>query len=257
MSEKFLPSDNEPEKNTPPRFEGIWTEGFEHIKRIEGKRGTLAFGTDIGIKRKRNEDALVVDLTRDKFAIIDGMGGMGKGDLAAKILAEEILKGFQDGAPADEVQHNAHERMKEMGVGEGGACYASLTLKNKEALINYAGDVELIIANAQGEITFRNEGEGHGNRVYNAVQGTSSGTTRTEIAWPHNGDRIYFASDGLWHNIDIEEAIRNTINLPIDEAVQTLVAAAKERMTSDEIEKYPDNITVLLYDLRTLGNPKE
>jgi serine/threonine protein phosphatase PrpC len=50
-----------------------------------------AFGiTDVGRKRKHNEDAYALDLSEGLFIVADGMGGHAAGEVAAKITVETI-----------------------------------------------------------------------------------------------------------------------------------------------------------------------
>jgi len=50
-----------------------------------------AFGlTDIGRKRKHNEDSFVIDLSEGLFVVADGMGGHAAGEVAARIAVETI-----------------------------------------------------------------------------------------------------------------------------------------------------------------------
>ncbi|MFY9550929.1 MAG: Stp1/IreP family PP2C-type Ser/Thr phosphatase [Thermoanaerobaculia bacterium] len=53
--------------------------------------GIEAFGlTDVGKKRKHNEDAYALDETEGLFIVADGMGGHAAGEVAAKITVETI-----------------------------------------------------------------------------------------------------------------------------------------------------------------------
>ena len=50
-----------------------------------------AFGlTDVGKKRKHNEDAYALDEAEGLFIVADGMGGHAAGEVAAKITVETI-----------------------------------------------------------------------------------------------------------------------------------------------------------------------
>ena len=50
-----------------------------------------AFGlTDVGKKRKHNEDAYALEETEGLFIVADGMGGHAAGEVAAKITVETI-----------------------------------------------------------------------------------------------------------------------------------------------------------------------
>lgn len=53
--------------------------------------GLIAAGkTDIGMKRKTNQDSIYLGLERNLFVVADGMGGHNGGDIASKMAVENI-----------------------------------------------------------------------------------------------------------------------------------------------------------------------
>ncbi len=58
--------------------------------------------TDVGLKRKENEDSYLVDESNRVFVIADGMGGHAAGDLASRIAVESVCDYMRrNSAPLD------------------------------------------------------------------------------------------------------------------------------------------------------------
>jgi PPM family protein phosphatase len=61
------------------------------LKEVGAMAAIEAYGlTDVGKKRKHNEDAYALDETEGLFIVADGMGGHAAGEVAAKITVETI-----------------------------------------------------------------------------------------------------------------------------------------------------------------------
>lgn len=66
--------------------------------------GVKAFGlTDVGRKRRHNEDAYLLDEQRGLFVVADGMGGHAAGEVASRITVESI----QEFIAATEEEHDS------------------------------------------------------------------------------------------------------------------------------------------------------
>ena len=63
--------------------------------------------TDKGLRRKRNEDSLLVDEDHTLYVVADGMGGYSGGELASKLAVSTISKAFD----ADAFEGSPHESL--------------------------------------------------------------------------------------------------------------------------------------------------
>lgn len=238
----------------------IASNPLDKPKFVKAVNGTITYGTDEGIGYKdKNEDAVVVNTGKGNgFAVIDGMGGEGRGDEAAQILAEEFQKGLNEGSSFEDIQKSAHERMEVARLGCGGACYIGLKIDGKKLNVAQAGDVKLIVLDKSGIIKFGTTDEVLAYMISNAVQGIGQGKTTIRTTDLSVGDRIVVASDGLFKNLSPQGVSELIYGRTIQEAIFLLNMYAKDKMQNFKIyreqgiQANPDNISILIYDIESL-----
>lgn len=103
--------------------------------------------THLGSVRSENEDAILTDPTGTLWAVADGMGGYGHGDVASDIVTQEISK-LADNVLATPALRTALHRAnaliqnksREPGMGRMGATVVAMMLQNAVAHVVWAGD---------------------------------------------------------------------------------------------------------------------
>jgi serine/threonine protein phosphatase PrpC len=117
---------------------------------------TVAYLSDVGLKRTNNEDYLLVDEDRNIFILADGMGGHQAGEVASKIAVESAYTYLKDGLEGDgkekttfelltESIFHAHEAIKEKAKADlkllgMGTTLIVMLIKENIASICHVGD---------------------------------------------------------------------------------------------------------------------
>ena len=223
-----------------------------------------AVATDPGRRRRRNEDAYVLE--PPLFAVADGMGGAQAGEVASKLAAGALREG-DAGALEERIQEanrRVHQRSLEdpeasgmgttitVAVVDGGVVQFGHVGDSRAYLVR-EGRLEQLTQDHSlvGELVrsgklSREEAERHPQRsvITRAVGTDPDVDVDTFAIEPHAGDVFLLCSDGLTDMVDdasierlVEEKRRD-----LDALVKALVKAAN-RGGGD------DNITVVAFEI--------
>lgn len=103
--------------------------------------------THVGQVRDRNEDAILTDPDGALWAIADGMGGYGHGEMAADIVVDHVARLLDDDLPApalrvliEEANRAIRTRAADQGIDRMGATMVAAMIQNGVATIAWAGD---------------------------------------------------------------------------------------------------------------------
>jgi len=116
--------------------------------------------SDIGLQRKRNEDAFLIDHTRNLFMVCDGMGGHRGGDVASQMAIDTVdqylvFNCFSEVPDAlrEAIQH-ANHRIWQAGrqnedVREMGTTITAAVIEEGKIVAAHVGDSSLFIIHNQ------------------------------------------------------------------------------------------------------------
>jgi serine/threonine protein phosphatase PrpC len=233
--------------------------------------------TDIGLKRKNNEDAYLERLDLGVFAVADGIGGSAAGEIASRIFVETAQEVFERGVYSDtetsalvqEVFKLANERIlvntEEYPENLGMGCTAELiAFRGDRYIVGHVGDSRTYLFRdgelrritrdhslvqdqlEQGLIT-REDAKRHRlrNVVLRAVGIDSSVALDLIKGRVLPGDIFLLCSDGLTDMVD-EDSVQETLSsaLGLTDMVEQLIESAKTAGGND-------NITVVLCQVST------
>lgn len=225
--------------------------------------------TNRGMVRDRNEDSILTDPTGVLWAVADGMGGYGHGDVASDIVIDCLAKIPDDVDPGPalvarlkEANDLVLERQRAPGMGRMGSTVVAALISRAVAHIAWAGDSRAYLLRGgqlrpltrdhsvvqemvdRGELS-PDEAESHpeSHMVTRAVGGDHELDVDLVSVPLAVGDRLLLCSDGLTRCVyeQTVEALLREATSP-EEACQKLVREALESGAPDNVSA----ITVLI-----------
>jgi protein phosphatase len=238
--------------------------------------------TDRGLRRKRNEDNLLVMVDKGVYAVADGMGGYAGGEIASELAVRSLEKAFASNEFEGEPHHGLPEKASELARGiqmanaaildkaetdrklEGMGttiCAARFSPAKQRLYVGHVGDSRLYrmrggqLAQITSDHTMRDLGATGPNAslLSRAVGIWPTVPIDVILCQPEPGDIYLLCSDGLTKMVDdvgIGNAMRS--NKAPTEIVEGLITKANEHGGKD-------NITVILIsvqDARTSIPPR-
>ena len=232
--------------------------------------------SDVGMRRKNNEDTALVQLCPDAsqwettghlFLVADGMGGHAVGELASKIASETVPHAYQKSLKTDrrealeEALVTANQAINSQGVENPefermGTTCSTLVLYSKGVLIGHVGDSRVYRVRRKQieQLTFDHslQWETRGpdaeqvmpRNVITRCLGPEA-EVQPDIEGPFpvaSGDRYVLCSDGLTGHLSDSDIGAIVGSLPCADATQMLVNLANLRGGSD-------NCTVVIANL--------
>jgi protein phosphatase len=232
----------------------------------------VAAQTDIGCRRKNNEDSVAYDTTLGIFAVSDGMGGSEGGEIASQLAIEQLFQAFRllrsssAGVAislADALYHavgsaNAAvyaRAQAEPALRGMGATLVAMAIEGSSAVIANVGDSRayLLRAGVSTQITLDHSFVAEQVRagvltpeeaarsplqstITRAIGITPSVEADLFAAELGPGDRILLASDGLIRYVPDEEIANVTAPpTPLEDVCATLVDLTRSRGGADNI----------------------
>ncbi|MBF7095854.1 Stp1/IreP family PP2C-type Ser/Thr phosphatase [Alkalibacter mobilis] len=234
----------------------------------------IGFGTDIGRQRRVNQDALLATEAKDGvavFAVADGLGGHKGGEIASRMLIDEIgnyfkntsISSFNDfrhlkAAVMQEIE-SINSKIYHAGLGDqdllGMGSTLTMCISNGDQLhIFHVGDSRLYVFETDsfkkltkdhslveslveaGEIT-REEAKRHPNKnVLTRAVGTDENTNVDYVNFQlQNGQRFLICSDGLTNYVEEDKISEIVLEYDPQEAVNKLIETANENGGGDNI----------------------
>jgi len=225
--------------------------------------------TDVGLKRKINEDAMMVRTERGLWAVADGMGGHDAGEIASGKIAEALaslpivysLQETVDNALAALRRVNYELIALARGGGQPrtiGSTVVGLAISGEEFRCFWAGDSrayriragritqlsrdhslvhDLVLAGMLSEAEARVHP--NANVVTRAVGVSEELHVDVVSGDVREGDIFLLASDGLTRVVEDDEIAEELVSNPLDQAGDRLIELVLERGA-------PDNVSLII-----------
>lgn len=224
--------------------------------------------TDVGLRRKINEDSLLVRTERGLWVVADGMGGHEAGDVASAMVTDALLRlpviygldSLVESAVKAIVE--ANQQLIALAQSEGrqtiGSTVVGLTIANGQYRCFWAGDSRayrirgkeiaqlsrdhsLVQDLVDAGMLDPRDAQGHANAnvitravgvVENLIVDTVSGDAQP-------GDLYLLASDGLTRVVEDSELLSELLANTLDEAADRLIETVLARGA-------PDNVSLII-----------
>ena len=225
--------------------------------------------SDVGLRRKVNEDSILVRTERGLWAVADGMGGHDAGDVASAMVAEAlqrlpIVYGLEQLVDAAiEELRQVNRRLIELARSGGhertiGTTVVALAIADGHFHCFWAGDSRayrvrdgairrisrdhsLVQDLVDAGMLAANEAEGHvnANVITRAVGVAGVLDVDSSTGDALSGDLFLLASDGLTRVVDDEEILAQLATQSPDDAADSLVEMVLARGA-------PDNVSLII-----------
>ena len=227
--------------------------------------------THTGHLRSHNEDSITAQPDLGLWAVADGMGGHDAGDVASRLITEELssigvpISAQDQRARALQRLDRAHRRIQDHAEAAGlplvGATLAALLIHDRELTCIWAGDSRIYLWRrdaltpltrdhseiaqliASGALTEEQARNRPGRNVITRAIGVGA-EPRPELAsgTVMAGDRLLICSDGLTEHVpDAELAEALAQSVPPQQVVDHLLGQTLERGARD-------NVSVIVVD---------
>jgi PPM family protein phosphatase len=220
--------------------------------------------THVGAGAERNEDSILTDPTGALWAVADGMGGHGSGDVASDIVIERLSTAPDGADPLDVLERlltEANDIIYRLACERGrtmGATVVALMIENSVGYLAWAGDSRAyLLRNGRLRLLTRDHTviqdlvddglirpeEARGHAEANVVTRAIGAEAEVEIDMATvpflPGDRMILCSDGLTGPVGdgTIAALLGAADTP-EEACRSLLRAALE-------DGAPDNVSVV------------